>query len=75
MSGQVSSTLQPLADAVDDRDLRVDNAVLTEAFALADRLNAKLLAAVGRRRHLDDRLAASPHPAAPQLPAGYTGFR
>ena len=46
MSGQVSSTLQPLADAVDDRDLPVDNAVLTEAFALADRLNAKLLAAV-----------------------------
>jgi hypothetical protein len=47
MSGQVSSTLEALADAVDDLDLPVDNAVLTEAFALADRLNAKLLAAVG----------------------------
>jgi len=47
MSGQVSSTLEALAEAVYDLDLPVDNAVLIEAFALADRLNAKLLAAVG----------------------------
>ncbi|HET6835010.1 MAG TPA: hypothetical protein VFH30_14140, partial [Acidimicrobiales bacterium] len=47
MSGQVSTTLQPLADAIDDLDLPADGAVLIEAFALADRLNAKLLAAVG----------------------------
>jgi Domain of unknown function (DUF222) len=47
MSGQVSSTLDGLADAIERLDLPVDNAVLAEAFALADRLNAKLLAAVG----------------------------
>ncbi len=47
MSRQVSSVLEPLARAIDDLDLPVDNAVLTEAFALVDRLNAKLLAAVG----------------------------
>ena len=46
MSGQVS-TLEGLAAAIDHLDLPVDSAVLTEAFALADRLNAKLLAAVG----------------------------
>jgi Domain of unknown function (DUF222) len=47
MSGQVSSILEGLAHAIDHLDLPVDSAVLTEAFALADRLNAKLLAAVG----------------------------
>ncbi len=47
MSGQVSSILEPLADAIDRLDLPVDSVVLTEAFALVDRLNAKLLAAVG----------------------------
>ena len=47
MSGQVSSTLEKLSDAIDELDLPVDGAVLGEAFALADRLNAKLLAAVG----------------------------
>jgi Domain of unknown function (DUF222) len=36
-----------LAGAIDDLDLPTDGVVLTEAFALADRLNAKLLAAVG----------------------------
>jgi hypothetical protein len=47
MSGQVSSILEGLAQAIDDLDLPVDSGVLTEAFALADRFNAKLLAAVG----------------------------
>ena len=47
MSGQVSSILEPLAYAIDDLDLPVDSGVLTEAFALVDRLNGKLLAAVG----------------------------
>jgi Domain of unknown function (DUF222) len=47
VSGQVSAILEPLADAIDDLDLPVDSGVLTEAFALADRLNAKLLEAVG----------------------------
>jgi Domain of unknown function (DUF222) len=47
MSGQVSSILEPLADAVERLDLPVDGGVLTEAFALVDRLNAKLLVAVG----------------------------
>ena len=47
MSRQVSSILQDLARAIDDLDLPVDSGMLTEAFALADRLNAKLLAAVG----------------------------
>ena len=47
MSPQVSSLLQPLADAIDGLDLPVDNDLLAEAFGLADRLNAKLVAAVG----------------------------
>jgi Domain of unknown function (DUF222) len=47
MYRQVSSILDGLAHAIDELDLPVDGAVLTEAFALADRLNAKLLAAVG----------------------------
>jgi hypothetical protein len=47
MSGQFSSTLEELADAIGRLDLPVDSLILTEAFALADRLNAKLLAAVG----------------------------
>jgi hypothetical protein len=47
MSGQVSTILEGLAQAIDDLDLTVDSGVLTEAFALIDRLNAKLLAAVG----------------------------
>jgi Domain of unknown function (DUF222) len=47
MSGQVSTTLERLAQAINDLDLPIDNAMLSEAFALADRLNAKLLAAVG----------------------------
>ena len=47
VSGQVNSTLQPLADAIDDLDLPIDSTLLVEAFALVDRLNAKLLAAVG----------------------------
>jgi Domain of unknown function (DUF222) len=46
MSGQVSAILEPLADAIDYLDLPVESAALTEAFALADRFNAKLLAAV-----------------------------
>jgi Domain of unknown function (DUF222) len=47
MSGQVSRTLEPLADAIDRLDLPADGAVLAEAFRFMDRLNAKLLAAVG----------------------------
>jgi Domain of unknown function (DUF222) len=47
MSGQVSTVLEDLADAIDHLDLPVDSVVLTEAFALADRLYAKLFAAVG----------------------------
>jgi Domain of unknown function (DUF222) len=47
MFPQVSAVLQPLADAIDRLDLPVDNDLLAEAFALADRLNAKLIAAVG----------------------------
>jgi len=47
MYRQVSSTLEALAHAIDDLDLPADSGVLTEAFALVDRLNAKLLAAVG----------------------------
>jgi Domain of unknown function (DUF222)/HNH endonuclease len=47
MSGQVNSTLEELTHAIDGLDLPVDSAVLAEAFALADRLNAKLLTAVG----------------------------
>jgi hypothetical protein len=47
MPRQVSSILEPLANAIDDLDLSTDGVVLTEAFVLADRLNAKLLAAVG----------------------------
>jgi len=39
-------SLERLARAIDDLELPVDSGVLTEAFALADRLNAKLLAAV-----------------------------
>jgi hypothetical protein len=48
MSGQVSHTLEGLAAAIDRLDLPVDGPVLAEAFALADRLNGKLLAAVGQ---------------------------
>jgi hypothetical protein len=51
MFEQVSSILERLADAIDaidQLDLPVDGSVLTEAFALADRLNAKLVAAVGQ---------------------------
>ncbi|MGH9230791.1 MAG: hypothetical protein ACRD07_19025 [Acidimicrobiales bacterium] len=40
MLEQVSSILEPLNEAIDNLDLRVDNSVLIEAFALADRLNA-----------------------------------
>jgi Domain of unknown function (DUF222) len=47
MPGQVSSTLEVLGHAIDGLDLAVDSVVLVEAFALADRLNAKLLAAAG----------------------------
>ncbi|HZA77454.1 MAG TPA: DUF222 domain-containing protein, partial [Acidimicrobiales bacterium] len=47
MSEQVSAVLQPLADAIDGLDLPVDNDVLAQAFGLADRLHAKLVAAVG----------------------------
>jgi len=47
MSRQVSSILEPLAAAINDLDLAIDSCVLTEAFVLADRLNAKLTAAVG----------------------------
>src|ERR687892_590320 len=47
MSPQVSAVLQPLADAIDGLDLPVDNDVLAQAFGLADRLHAKLVAAVG----------------------------
>ncbi|MGH9112066.1 MAG: hypothetical protein ACRDZN_07200, partial [Acidimicrobiales bacterium] len=47
MSGQASSVLEPLAQAIDNLDLPVDSAVLADAYALADRLNAKLTAAVG----------------------------
>ena len=39
--------LEPLAVAIDGLDLPVDGEVLAEAFGLADRLNAKLVAAVG----------------------------
>jgi hypothetical protein len=48
MSEQVSSILERLADAIDQLDLPADGSVLTEVFALADRLNAKLVAAVGQ---------------------------
>src|SRR5919106_1724901 len=47
MSEQVSAVLQPLADAIDGLDLPVDNDLLAQAFGLADRLHAKLVAAVG----------------------------
>src|SRR5918995_342827 len=47
MSPQVSTLLQPLADAIDGLDLPVDNDLLAQAFGLTDRLNAKLVAAVG----------------------------
>jgi hypothetical protein len=47
MFGQVSAILEDLAGAIDDLELPADGRVLTEAFALADRLNAKLLDAVG----------------------------
>jgi hypothetical protein len=47
MAGQVSSILQPLADVIDRLDLPIDSAVLPQAFTLVDRLNAKLLDAVG----------------------------
>jgi hypothetical protein len=47
VSGQVSSVIQRLARVIDELELPVDGGVLTEAFALIDRLNAKLLAAVG----------------------------
>jgi hypothetical protein len=47
MSGQVNAILEPLAEAIDHLELPIDNVVLTEAFALVDRLNAKLLAVVG----------------------------
>src|SRR5919106_3755429 len=47
MSPQVSPILKPLADAIDGLDLPVDNDVLAQAFGLADRLNAKLVGAVG----------------------------
>jgi Domain of unknown function (DUF222) len=47
MFPQVNAILQPLAGAIDRLDLPVDNDLLAEAFALADRLNAKLIAAVG----------------------------
>jgi Domain of unknown function (DUF222) len=47
MSEQVSSILEGLAAAIDHLDLPIDTGVLTDAFVLADRLNAKLLAAVG----------------------------
>ena len=47
MSSQVSAILQPLADAIDGLNLPVDNDLLAQAFELADRLNAKLVAAVG----------------------------
>ncbi|MGH2477027.1 MAG: hypothetical protein ACRDIL_17350 [Candidatus Limnocylindrales bacterium] len=40
MSRQVSAVLEGLAQAIDGLDLPVDNAVLIEAFALMDRLNA-----------------------------------
>jgi Domain of unknown function (DUF222) len=53
MSGHVSSILEPLAAAIDVLDLPVDGAVLTEAFALIDRLNAKLLAAVAEHGAAD----------------------
>jgi hypothetical protein len=53
MSGQVNSILKPLADAIDNLNLPIDSAVLNEAFTLADRLNAKLVAAVGEHEVAD----------------------
>ena len=47
MSEQVTSILEPLADAINHLDLPADDALLIEAFALMDRLNAKLVATVG----------------------------
>ena len=47
MSRQVSGILEPLAEAIDHLELPMDNGVLIEAFALVDRLNAKLLTLVG----------------------------
>jgi Domain of unknown function (DUF222) len=47
MSGQVNAALEPLVEAIDNLDLPIDNSVLMQAFGLADRLNAKLVAAVG----------------------------
>jgi hypothetical protein len=47
VSGQVSRVLERRAGAIDELELPVDGPVLAQAFALADRLNAKLLAAVG----------------------------
>jgi Domain of unknown function (DUF222) len=47
MSRHVSGILEALADAINGLDLPVDGTVLSDAFALADRLNAKLVASVG----------------------------
>jgi Domain of unknown function (DUF222)/HNH endonuclease len=47
VSGQVSRVLERRAGAIDELELPVDGPVLAQAFALADRLNAKLLVAVG----------------------------
>jgi hypothetical protein len=46
MSEQVSGFLKPLAEAIDELDLPVEGSVLVEVFALADRLNAKVLGSV-----------------------------
>jgi hypothetical protein len=47
MSGEVSAVLEPLRAAIDGLDLPMDGRVLAEAFALTDRLQARLTAAVG----------------------------
>ncbi len=62
MSGQVSNILQPLADAIDDLDLPIDNVVLREAFALADRLDAKRVAAVGDHDAAETWVTTAPPP-------------
>jgi Domain of unknown function (DUF222) len=50
---QVSCILEPLAEAINHLDLPADGAMLTRAFALADRLNARLVAAVGEHDAAD----------------------
>ncbi|MGH2473840.1 MAG: hypothetical protein ACRDIL_01135 [Candidatus Limnocylindrales bacterium] len=74
MSGQVSTILEPLADAIDALDLPIDGTVLTEASALADRLNAKLLAAVGEHDAAEQWRNDATSPAGPSTKVSLSTF-